>query len=191
MCESHIFYLLCGHVKIKTVIQCTDITEKLVGPGELTAGNHQVCEEVSDNIYIFPDICDKCKSTGEIGNHMEVSGMKLEALRAWKSQNATDASTGSSNLDQSEQESDDIAALEAFESISLTESTSTRIPESGSSKGAPSPKRWAAPSSSKSSTADLMQIKTRVAALLERTERLLAKIRVQKPLGSANSRRKD
>lgn len=187
MCESHIFYHLCGHVKIKTIIQCADNIEKLIASGQPINCNHQVCgDNVSDNVHIFPDICDKCKDNGIIGDVMNVPGMKVELIQAWDRGKAFEAQQRKSRSSPSvesvkkDSESDEIKASETLEEISIPGHVNTAS-ESVIVCSASSPESRASSVTSTHSTADLHQIKSRITALRTRTERLLMKIRAQKP----------
>jgi hypothetical protein len=173
MCESHTVYHLCGHVKIKTIVQCAKIIDQLISSGQPITCNHQVCDcSVSENVHIFPDICDKCKQTGVIGDFMEIPGVKVDALRGWMAKRNM-ALEESSSEDETSRAAEDLETLEyiPLPNAPTTSPASTTIrPDSTEAK-----------EDSKSSTPDLRQIKTRVAALRARTEGLLIMIRAHKP----------
>ena len=179
MCESHTIYHLCGHVKIRTIVQCADLIDKLIASESAIACSHQVCEDnVSDDIHVFPDICDTCKTTGVGGDVMEVPGVMLEVLRAWRLRNkSTSAAAGA---DMEDNEPVEIKELETLESISLSEDADTSTLESTSALESARRRSLASSSTSNGMTPELSQIKTRVAALVSRTERLLTRVRAQK-----------
>ncbi|KAJ9601874.1 hypothetical protein H2200_013623 [Cladophialophora chaetospira] len=174
MRESHITYHLCGHVKTKTIVQCADIIDNLIASGQPITRSHQVCEDdVSENVHIFPDICDKCKKTGVIGDFMEVPGVKYEVFKAWEAKRKE-------TLTKKDSESDEIKDLETLESIPIPEDA-TPTSEIGTTVASPSQVSQASSTTLNKTTPDLGQLKTRVAALRTRTDRLLTKIRAQKP----------
>ncbi|EXJ64798.1 hypothetical protein A1O7_01136 [Cladophialophora yegresii CBS 114405] len=189
MCESHTIFHLCGHVNIKTIVQCADIIDKLLVSGTPIASNHQVCQDdVSDNVHVFPDICTKCRTTGVIGDVMDVPGVKLEVMKAWESQRKRVSAVPShdnNNTDHVDTEdgvADKIRECETFERISLPDDLSTSTPDRAGASSSPTPATSSASSStcpepSPAPTPDLSQIKARVITLRARTERLLMKIR--------------
>ncbi|KIW72671.1 hypothetical protein PV04_00849 [Phialophora macrospora] len=195
MCESHTIFHLCGHVNVKTIVQCADIIDKLLASGTSIACNHQVCQDnVSDNVHVFPDICHNCMATGVIGDVMDVPGVKLEVMKAWESQRKrTPATSGNNNnnnndnninaVDEDDGEADKIREYETLESISLPEDASTS--GTGHAGGSDSSTLATCSASTSTSTStptpDLSQIKARLMALRTRTDRLLIKIRAQKP----------
>jgi hypothetical protein len=172
MCVSHTIYHLCGHVKIRTIVQCADIIDKLISSGSPITCTHQVCEDtVGDNVHVFPDVCTKCKVTGVIGDAMEVPGVKLDVLRAWELQSKGKSASVSP---EEEDEAEKINELETLEEIARASDEDT---SSASSVGSSASGIHSSNSTSSSSTQDLSQIKTRVAALVARTEQLLVKMR--------------
>ena len=188
MCESHTIYQLCGHVKIKTIVQCADIIENLITSKLQVPCPHQLCADVSDNIHIFPDICDKCQQNGVIGGIMEQQpGMKLEILQSWKKQHNLDAASESrsdvardSRIAENDSGSEKMEQLETLEVLRVADAASTETSDSGSLVTTSSPATVASSQTACEGTTDLSSIKTRIAALKDRTERLLSRIRVHK-----------
>jgi hypothetical protein len=191
MCESHTIFHLCGHVNVKTIVQCADIIDKLLASGTSIACNHQVCQDdVSDNVHVFPDICRNCMATGVIGDVMDVPGVKLEVMKAWESQRKRMPATGGNNnstnnvnvVDVEDGEADKIRECETLESISLPEDVSTSATgrAGASSSSTPATSSTSTSTSISTPTPDLSQIKARLVALRTRTDRLLIKIRAQK-----------
>src|SRR4051812_3588776 len=100
MCESHTINNLCGHIKIKTIIQCAQMTELLLEfalsnkkaemngemlkcsePKDTPDCTNWLCAEVIDTSHVFPDLCDKCKTSGVVGDWMEKErGLKLQVF---------------------------------------------------------------------------------------------------------------
>ncbi|EXJ61271.1 uncharacterized protein A1O5_11828 [Cladophialophora psammophila CBS 110553] len=188
MCESRTIYHLCGHAKIKTIVQCAHMVDKLLTSNLLITSTHQVCEDiVNDNLHVFPDICEKCKATGVIGDFMEQPGVKLELVKAWAHGNRKHpspefearVSAGNNEVVEKQNESDGIIELQTHETISPIEnaSISTSLPDSATTRS------QASSSTTNRTAPDLAQIQMRVVALSTRTERLLSKIRGQKPPG--------
>jgi hypothetical protein len=189
MCESHTIFHLCGHVNVKTIVQCADIIDKLLASGTPIACNHQVCQDdVSDNIHVFPDICRNCMATGVVGDVMDVPGVKLEVMKAWESQRKRMPATGGNNnstnnvnvVDDEDGEADKIRECETFDSISLPEDASSSATRRAGASSSSTPATSSTPTSTSTSTPDLSQIKARLVALRTRTDRLLIKIRAQK-----------
>ncbi|ETI28743.1 hypothetical protein G647_01194 [Cladophialophora carrionii CBS 160.54] len=187
MCESHTIFHLCGHVNIKTIVQCADIIDKLLVSGTSIASNHQVCQDdVSDNVHVFPGICTRCMATGVIGDVMDVPGVKLEVMKAWESQRKRMSATGSNKnidtVDTGDGEADKIRECETLERISLPDNVSTSAVDRAGAFSSSTPATSSVSSStcrepSPASTPDLSQIKARVMALRARAERLVMKIR--------------
>ncbi|KIW62117.1 hypothetical protein PV05_02164 [Exophiala xenobiotica] len=188
MCESHIIYQLCGHVKIKTIVQCADVIEKVIASKLQASCPHQLCADVSDNIHIFPDICDKCQQNGVIGGIMEQqSGMKLKILQSWKKQHNFDAASASrsdgakeSLAAANDSEFEKIEQLETLGVLRVAGIASMETSDSGSLVTTSTPETVASSQTACEGTTDLSSIKTRIAALKDRTERLLSRVRVHK-----------
>ena len=186
MCESQTIFYLCGHVKLKTIVQCAETIERLIKSGLSIASTRQVCEDnVIDNVHIFPSICDKCKATGVIGEVMEIPGMKVEVLRAWraaKGKSSLPTMSGALAGDDQPVKGDDDNSDEIKE-LGTSEPIAPDGDARASTSASMSTARFSSPishTSSKTShgTPDLSQIKTRVAALRCRTQRLLTRTRI-------------
>ncbi|KAI1621257.1 hypothetical protein EDD37DRAFT_109599 [Exophiala viscosa] len=192
MCESHTIYHLCGHVKVKTLVQCAEMIEKLIASKMQVTCSHQLCADVSDNIHIFPDICVKCEENGVIGEFLNQDpSRKLEILRDWKKQNKLDHESKSTLGASAEKPSatatdsdsnDDVDKLETLEVLTVADITSSLTTETESERlpSSTSPETVASSVTSVGGSSDLKAIKTRVTALRDCTERLLSKIRAQK-----------
>lgn len=166
MCESHTFYHLCGHVKIRMTVQCAEMIDRLIASDLQKTCTHMLCGDVSDNTHIFPHVCDRCQQDGVIGDWMEQPGVKYEVLKAWKKENSRPPADNEKRPRGGE---DDLTELETLEPIAISDKASllgTGSPSSSTSSG---------------STTELISLKNRVASLKTRTERLLTKIRAQKP----------
>ncbi|KAK5448020.1 hypothetical protein LTS15_009044 [Exophiala xenobiotica] len=181
MCESHIIYQLCGHVKIKTIVQCADTTEKMVASKSQISYPHQLCADVSDNSHIFPDICDKCQQNGVIGGVLkQLPGMKLEILQGWKKQhNSAAASESRSDATRDSRDAENDSESEKIEEIEQLETLEVLRVSDVASTGQTAAARERAP--------DLGSINNRIAALKDRTERLLSRIRVHKTSRASSS----
>ncbi|OCT46462.1 hypothetical protein CLCR_02128 [Cladophialophora carrionii] len=187
MCESHTIFHLCGHVNVKTIVQCADIIDKLLVSGTSIASNHQVCQDdVSDNVHVFPDICTRCRATGVIGDVMDAPGVKLEVMKAWESQRKRISAIGNNKnndtVDTEDGEADKIRECENLERISLKDNVSASAVDRAGAFSSSTPATSSVSGStcrepSPASTPDLSQIKARVMALRARTERLVMKIR--------------
>ncbi len=60
MCQSHTLYHLCGHVKIKTVVQCAEMVEILVASAT-SSFDHRLCADASFDSLFFPKVCGGCR----------------------------------------------------------------------------------------------------------------------------------
>lgn len=196
MCESHTIYHLCGHVKVKTLVQCADIIDQLIASKMQVTSSHQLCADVNDNIHIFPDICVKCEENGVIGEFLNQDpGRKLEILRDWKKQNKPDHKSkstlespiGDSTSTARDGENKDIDQLETLEVLTVADIPSSSIssPQTGNLSSSSSPKTASSSTTSISSSPDLQSIKARVSALKDRTERLLTKARAHRTVKPA------
>jgi len=178
-------YHLCGHVKIKTMVQCAEMVEKQVAAAksQVTCFAHQVCDDVADTSHAFPDLCAKCQQNGVVGDVMEQQpGMKLEILRSWRPQQqrvsegmvetGTEAQTpeGMEVKTIRGQELDDATAVSSIPETSSEASTDT----------IQTPTTMASSASSPENIPELGSLKTRIAALMDRTEQLLLKVRAHK-----------
>ncbi|KAH0836297.1 hypothetical protein FOPE_04498 [Fonsecaea pedrosoi] len=146
----------------------------------VTTNIHQICDNhINDNLHMFPDICEKCKSTGVIGDFMEHPGVKLEVVRAWVQRKRnhstleqdTEVSAGHDEADRSQTNQDIVCKDNG--SIPTTGTTAMSDTSTVRSRASSSTTNESAP--------DLTQIKLRVAALRARTERFLIKMRGQNP----------
>ena len=180
MCKSHTIYHLCGHPKIKTLVQCAEMIEKLMASDLPLPGSRLLCDDVNDNPHVFPAICPRCQKNGVIGEWMQQQpGAKVNALRAWKAQAPTDAQRDSAidfPTSSDSGESDRVSDLEtservpALENASSSTSAATTVASTSSTVGQKSA------ASLKGETGDLGAIKARISVLKARTERLLTKI---------------
>lgn len=209
MCESHTVHNLCGHIKIKTIVQCTEMTELLlkcavsnkkikingqvVGFGEFkdkTRCTHQLCADVSDHSHIFPDMCDKCKSSGVVGDWMEKErGAKLQVFRSWRLNRRAAAqatpqemqsnsnSIGEWTAQEADGENLDHLEFIAAPGVSDVSTTGSKTPSSQSPQ---SSGQSIASSVTSSTTPSMHDIKARVERLRARADHLIAKIRVQR-----------
>lgn len=206
MCESHTINHLCGHIKIKTIIQCAEMTEILLEssisnkkaglkgersqflePKETPKCTHQLCAEVVDTLHIFPDLCDQCKRGGVVGDWMEKErGLKLEVLRSWRSKRRERTQspsgeaqqwTGSNADNATEGYREDSEELECDAIPSISNGTTTT-----SMAQSPDSSARSIPSSvtSASTAPSFHDLKARVQRLRARTDQLIAKIRVQR-----------
>lgn len=206
MCESHTINHLCGHIKIKTIVQCAEMTEMLLEsstlnkkaglngersrlsePKETPKCTHQLCAEVVDTLHIFPDLCDQCKRAGVVGDWMEKErGLKLQILRSWKSKRRETTQspwgeaqlwTGSNADNATEGYRDDSDKLECDAIPSISNGTTTT-----SMVHSPDSSARSIPSSvtSASTAPSFHDLKARVQRLRARTDQLIAKIRVQR-----------
>jgi len=207
MCESHTVHNLCGHIKIKTIVQCPEMTE-LILKGALenakpqingqevdfaefndkTRCTHQLCADVSDNSHIFPDMCDKCKSSGVVGSWVEQDrGAKLQVFRSWRLKRRTaiyaashEVESGSNGVQQEaawEVEGKSLENLEFIAAPSVSEE-STTDPNTQSPQDRTH--SIASNATSNSTTPSLHDIRTRVERLRARTDHLIAKISFQR-----------
>jgi hypothetical protein len=188
MCQSHTVYHLCGHINLKTIVQCADQIDKLLKCGQADSA-HTVCEDsnVTDKSHVFPDICEKCRQTGIIAEILNSTEKKVEVLREWYEMHKTQGREVPEIVITTEDsdESEMFKDLETLESIEIesadahhssSESNNSRPEESDSA----SPKSRTFSMTSLGTAPNLEQIKTRVVALRSRTERLLTKIRASK-----------
>ncbi|OAL21885.1 hypothetical protein AYO20_11286 [Fonsecaea nubica] len=148
--------------------------------GNVTTNIHQICDNhINDNLHVFPDICEKCKSTGVIGDFMEHPGVKLEVVRAWVQgkrnrstlDQDTEASAGHDEADRSQTDHDIVCK----DNRSIPTTCTTAMSDT------PTMRSRASSSTTNESAPDLTQIKLQVAALRVRTERLLTKMLGQNP----------
>lgn len=210
MCESHTVHNLCGHIKIKTIVQCPEMTELLLKGAlenkkthingqvvdfaefnEKTRCTHQLCAEVSDNSHIFPDMCDKCKSSGVVGNWMEQErGAKLQVFRSWRlkrraavhaaphkvqsNSNGVQQETAKEVEDKESENLEFVAAPSVSEESTMD--SNSQSPQSAQDRT----QSIASSATSNSTTPSLHGIKTRVERLRARTDYLIAKISVQR-----------
>ncbi|OAL18522.1 hypothetical protein AYO22_10499 [Fonsecaea multimorphosa] len=120
---------------------------------------------------------------------MEQPGAKLEIVKAWAhgKQNSSkpDEDTGLSNDNnkgvREEDASNETSKLQTTEAFLLEDSGGTTTTCATSIPDTSTPKSRASSSTTNGAAPDLAQIKMRIAALMTRTERLLTKIRGQKP----------
>ncbi|KIW96543.1 uncharacterized protein Z519_01934 [Cladophialophora bantiana CBS 173.52] len=133
MCESCTIYHLCGHVKITTIVQCANIVDKLLTSNLPITITHQVCEDgVNENLHVFPDICEKCKTTAVVGDFMEQPGVKLEVVQSWAHGNrkhpspefGARVSAGNNDVVEKQNESDGIIKLQTQKAISPIDNAS-------------------------------------------------------------------
>ncbi|KAK7885835.1 hypothetical protein LTR67_010187 [Exophiala xenobiotica] len=158
---------------------------------------HQLCADVSDNSHIFPDICDKCQQNGVIGGVMEQQpGMKLEILQSWKKQHNSAAASESrsdaarnSRVAENDSESEKIEQLETLEVLRVSDVASTEPSDSGSLVTTSTLETLASSqtAAARERAPDLSSINNRIAALKDRTERLLSRIRVHKTSRTSSS----
>jgi hypothetical protein len=113
MCETHIVYNLCGHVRIKTVVQCAEMIDALLASNLQATCSQRLCAnsaghetDNAENIHIFPDICDKCTRNGVVGILMrEQPSVKIDLIRAWKKDTHLKKQNQGQSQDQKEMES--------------------------------------------------------------------------------------
>jgi len=113
MCETHIVYNLCGHVRIKTVVQCAEMIDALLASILQATCSQRLCAnsaghetDNAENIHIFPDICDKCTRNGVVGILMrEQPSVKIDLIRAWKKDTHLKKQNQGQSQDQKEMES--------------------------------------------------------------------------------------
>jgi hypothetical protein len=187
MCHSHTIYNLCGHINLKTIVQCADQVDKLLRSGQ-AALTHGVCEntDVTDKSHVFPDICRKCKQVGVIAEALEGAEKKVEVLREWNELHKAKGQEIPAIVVTADDDSDKIKDLETLDlvevedtSVQHSSSESTLMtreePESASTKNHTSSMTSHGPAPNLEEL-----IKTRLVALRSRTKRLLAKIRASK-----------
>jgi len=176
MCESHTVYQLCGHIKIKTIVQCADIIDQLVAANLQVTCSRRLCDDVSDNVHIFPDVCEKCRENGVIGGLLDQQPhLKLDILQEWKKELESGPKTRTSKRRDHECDSNETDNLEVCD----MESSSTSTPMSASTSIASSPKSVATTATSQGAAPTLASLKKRVAVLRARTEQLLSKLHPQ------------
>jgi len=177
MCESHTVYQLCGHIKIKTIVQCADMIDKLMASNLQTTCSHRLCDDVSDNIHIFPDVCDKCKANGVVGGLLDQQPhLKLDILRDWKRQSGSEPTPSASEKIDQEWDSNEVDNLEVCDVESISFPTSASTPRTSS------PKSVATSATSDGAAPDLASLKKRIARLKTRTEHLLSKLQPHQAL---------
>lgn len=186
MCESHIIYHLCGHVKITTIVQCADMVDRLIASRVEVKSTHHLCDDLSDNIHIFPDICKLCQQSGVVADWIDQQpGGKFQVLRAWKNDNKHPQQPSGAPAGDPQKTNDGAGKDDATESLSPITLSNSEENSSGSSTN-PSISSSAQSVASSATledgkASDLSSIKARVAGLTTRTDRLLAKIRARKP----------
>ncbi|OAP62519.1 hypothetical protein AYL99_04724 [Fonsecaea erecta] len=165
------------------------MVDKILASNLANAKTHPVCgDSVSDNLHVFPAICEGCKKIGVIGDFMELPGAKLELVKAWahgkRKPSRPEQDTGSADgndegIGKEDGPSETIKLPPdkgiLLEGKSRTSTTcASTIPEtSNTNRDTSLTANGPAP--------DLAQIKLRVTALKTRTERSLAKMRGQRP----------
>ncbi|KAL2421271.1 hypothetical protein ABEF95_007630 [Exophiala dermatitidis] len=187
MCESHIIYQLCGHVKVKVIVQCADMIDRLIASHPKGNFSTHQCSDQSDDLHIFPDICDKCKENGVVAEYLDRPGGKVEVLQAWRKDNQKQsyqeqesAVRDDKNGDES-QGFNDTDSAETLSIVSFSESANESCAETLSPI---EPSSVSSMTSSQTSHeakgSDLSGLKARVAGLTARTDRLLSQIRAHK-----------
>ncbi|EHY51793.1 hypothetical protein HRR83_008405 [Exophiala dermatitidis] len=187
MCESHIIYQLCGHVKVKVIVQCADMIDRLIASHPKGSFSTHQCGSQSDDLHIFPDICDTCKQNGVVAEYIDRPGGKVEVLQAWRkedqkqsAQEQKSAARDDTNGNES-QGSNDADSGETLSIISFSESADESCAETLSPV---EPSSVSSVTSSQTSheakSSDLSGLKARVAGLTARTDRLLLQIRAHK-----------
>ncbi|KAK6381023.1 hypothetical protein LTS17_005224 [Exophiala oligosperma] len=158
MCESHHIYHLCGHVKIRTTVQCAEIIEKLV------ASKSQ---------------------TGVIGDVMEQQpGVKVELLQSWRRQRGSEGIAEPGNPGESLQgsEVETVREQKSLEATAAAERKSASTPDTGSEATSRTIETTTSSATSQGNTPELGSLRTRMAALKDRTEQLVSKVRARKAL---------
>ncbi|KEF51923.1 uncharacterized protein A1O9_11912, partial [Exophiala aquamarina CBS 119918] len=217
MCQSHTIHNLCGHTKIKTIVQCAEMTERLLKGAlenqrtlingrvvdfadfnEKTKCTHQLFVDVSDTLHIFPDMCDQCKSSGVVGNWMEQDpGAKLQIFRSWRLKRRAAVHAAPHEVQSNANGTRDEACKDIEDNESETlqfiappnvSGESTIGSKSPSSQSSQARVQSVASSVTKDSTTpSLHDVKTRVDRLRARADHLIAKISVQSAAWSLQS----
>ncbi|KIW37141.1 uncharacterized protein PV06_10763 [Exophiala oligosperma] len=185
MCESHHIYHLCGHVKIRTTVQCAEIIEKLVASKSQVTCSHQLCPDIAHNSHVFPDICAKCQQTGVIGDVMEQQpGVKVELLQSWRRQRGSEGIAEPGNPGESLQgsEVETVREQKSLEATAAAERKSASTPDTGSEATSRTIETTTSSATSQGNTPELGSLRTRMAALKDRTEQLASKVRARKAL---------
>ncbi|EXJ96497.1 hypothetical protein A1O1_01623 [Capronia coronata CBS 617.96] len=154
--------------------------DRLIASSTQLRISHHLCDDLSENLHIFPDICEPCKRNGVIASWIDQQpGGKFEVLRAWKEEHRQP-----SNIDAL----DETDSAERLSVVSFSDSADSSTAESASPPTSSSDRNMAiGVTSDEMEKSDLTILKARVAGLTTRTDRLLARIRARKAMVSSPS----
>ncbi|OQU99496.1 hypothetical protein CLAIMM_05123 [Cladophialophora immunda] len=131
----------------------------------------------------------QCKTTGVIGDFMELPGAKLEIVKAWaqgkretpKPDPDAELSAGNDEGVREEEESIETSRFQTEKANMLDDNASISTTGITSIADTSTARSRASSSTTNEAVPDLAQLKLRVAALRTRTERLLSKVRGRRP----------
>lgn len=117
-------------------------------------------------------------------------GMKLEVLQSWRQQRDPEGIAEPGNLAQISEDSEAETAQkqESLEVTAVADLTSASTPETGSETESGTIETVASSATSQENTPELGSIMTRIAALKDRTEQLLLKVRAHKTWQAASNK---